>query len=90
VPPEKGIPHLRNVRVSNFKVASAKEAFSVAAYPQAPVLDVTFKDVDIRAQKAGTIEDAEGWTFVNTRVQAADGSRVTVKDSRGVTGLEVK
>ena len=90
VSPENGIPHLRNVRVSNFHVASAKEAFSVAAYPQAPLRDVTFKDVEIRAQKAGTIEDAENWTFVNTRVQPADGSRVTVKDSRGVTGLAVK
>ena len=59
----------------------------MAAYPQAPVLDVTFKDVDIRAQKAGTIEDAENWRFVNTRVQAADGSRVTLKGCHGVSGL---
>jgi hypothetical protein len=87
VPPETGIPHLRNVRISNFTVASAKEAFSVAAYREAPLLDVTFTDVDIRAQNAGTIENAENWKFLSTRVRTADGSRVTLKDSRGVTGL---
>ena len=87
VPPAKGIPHLRNVRISKFTVASAKEAFSVAAYPEAPLLDVTFTDADIRAQKAGTIENAENWKFVNTRIQTTDGSHVTLKDSRGVTGL---
>jgi hypothetical protein len=87
VPPEKGLPHLRNVRLSNFTVTSAKEAFSVDAYREAPLLDVAFQNIDIRADKAGTIANAENWKFVNTRVQAADGSRVTVKDSRGVTGL---
>ena len=34
-----------------------------------------------------TIENAENWKFLNTRIQTADGSHVTLKDSRGVTGL---
>jgi lysophospholipase L1-like esterase len=87
VPPEKGIPHLRNVRISHFNVTSAKEAFSVAGYPEAPLADVTFQDVDIRAQRAGKIENAENWKFVNTRIETADGSRVDLKDCRGMTGL---
>jgi polygalacturonase len=87
VPPEKGLPHLRNVRLSNFTVTSAKEAFSVDAYREAPLLDVAFQNIDIRADKAGTIANAENWKFVNTRIQASDGSRVTVKNSSGVTGL---
>jgi hypothetical protein len=87
VPPEKGLPRLRNVRISNLTVASAQEAFSVAAYREAPLQDVTFRDVDIRAQKAGAIENAENWKFLNARIQTADGSRVTLRDSRGVTGL---
>ena len=31
---------------------------------------------------------AENWKFSRTKIQAADGSHVVVKDSRNVTGLE--
>ena len=38
-------------------------------------------------KSAGSIQNAENWKFTDTRIQAADGSKVTVKDSRGVEGL---
>lgn len=34
--------------------------------------------------------NADNWTFTNTRIQAADGSSVAVKDSNKVTGLPAK
>jgi hypothetical protein len=43
--------------------------------------------VEIEAQQGGTIQHAENWRFVNTRIVTADGSRVALKESRGVTGL---
>ncbi len=87
VPKEKGFPHLRNVRISNLTVKSAQEAFSVAGYKEAPLREVSFRDSNIRAQRAGTIENAEDWLFTNTRVQTTDQSRVMLKDSRGISGL---
>ena len=87
VPREKGIPHLKNVRISNLKAAGAREAFSVRSYSDSPLQDVTFQNIDIQAQRAGTIQNAENWKFENTRLQIADGSRVAIKDSRGVGGL---
>jgi hypothetical protein len=37
--------------------------------------DVTFQNIDIQAQRAGTIQNAENWKFMGTRIETADGSR---------------
>jgi polygalacturonase len=87
VPPEKGIPHLRNVKIYNLRAAGARQAFSVASYADSPLQNVTFRNIDIQAQRGGQILNAENWNFENTRIQTGDGSHVGVKDSRGVTGL---
>jgi hypothetical protein len=87
VPPEQGLPHLRNVRISGIKATGAKRAIVAAAYEDAPLENFKFKNLEIEAQEAGGIQDAVNWIFVNTHIKSADGSRVTVKDSRGVTGL---
>ena len=87
VPPEQGLPHLRNVRISGIKATGAKRAIVAAAYKDAPLENFKFKNLEIEAQEAGGIQDAVNWIFVNTHIKSADGSRVTVKDSRGVTGL---
>ena len=87
VPPELGLPHIRNVQISGIHAAGAGRAFAVRAYADSPLQNFTFRDLDIAAKVAGSIQNAEDWKFTNTRIQAADGSHVTVKDSRGVTGL---
>jgi hypothetical protein len=87
VPPEQGLPHLRNVQISDLRAMDAREAFSVRAYANAPVRNLTFTNVEIHAQRAGTIQNAENWKFADTRIATADGSRVALKDSRAVAGL---
>ena len=87
VPPELGLPHIRNVQISGIHAAGAGRAFAVRAYADSPLQNFTFRDLDIAAKVAGSIQNAEDWKFANTRIQAADGSHVSVKDSRGVTGL---
>jgi hypothetical protein len=62
--------------------------FSVSSYPNSPLQDFTFQDLDIDAKTAGGIQNAENWKFTRTSVRATDGSHIVVKDSRGVTGLE--
>lgn len=89
VPPEQGMPHLRNVKIAKIKAAEVRDAFGVSAYPEAPIEGFTLRDIDIAAQRAGTIRNAKDWKFSSTRVQAADGSMVTLKDSADVTGLGV-
>jgi polygalacturonase len=90
VPPEKGLPHLRNVRISDVKATGVRQAFTVASYKDSPLQDVQFKNVSIEARSGGAIQNAQNWTFVNTQIQTTDGSKVVIKDSTGVTGLPDK
>ena len=87
VPPERGLPHFRKVRISGIRAAGAEQAFAVSAYEDAPLEDFRFEDVEIEAKAAGRIENARDWSFTRTRIRTADGSRVSLKDCRGVRGL---
>lgn len=87
VPLEKGLPHLRDVRISDLKAIGAGRVFSVVSYKDSPLRDFHFQNLDVQAKTGGSIENAQGWTFVNTRIHTTDGSRVLLKDSQGVTGL---
>ena len=88
VPPEKGLPHIRRVRISSIHASGAQRAFAVSSYAESPLQNFTFQDVDIASKIAGSIQNAENWKFSKTSIRASDGSRVVVKDSRNVTGLE--
>ena len=88
VAPEKGIPHFRNIRISDLKAVGARQAFAVSSHADSPLSGFVLKNIDIEAQTAGTIQNADGWRFENARIRTADGSRVALRDSKGVTGLE--
>jgi hypothetical protein len=88
VPREKGMPHLRNVRISGVKGTATKQAISVKSYKDSPLRDFVFRNLDITAPTAGTIQYASHWRFVGVTIRAQDGSKLAVKDSTDVTGLE--
>ena len=56
------------VRISNLKATGSRQAFSVAGYASAPLQDVTFRNIEIEAQRAGEIVNAENWKFENVRL----------------------
>lgn len=87
VPPEKGIPHFRDVSISGIKATGAQRAFQVTSHPDSPLLRFHFKNIDIDAKSAGSIAGAEDWTFTGVNVKTADGSRVSLRGSRKVEGL---
>jgi polygalacturonase len=83
VPEEKGLPHFSDVHIWNIKATGAKEAFNVAAYPNAPLVDFHLDHLDIEAATAGTIANAKNWSMSDNTIKTADGSKVTFKDSTG-------
>jgi hypothetical protein len=87
VPPEKGLPHFRKVKISDIKAVDAQQAFSVSSYKNSPLENFEFQNLEIDARSAGSIQDADHWTFVNTHIKTADASVVTLKDCRNVRGL---
>jgi polygalacturonase len=87
VPPEKGLPHFRNIAIADVTATGARQAFNVSARADAPLEDFKFTNLRIETQSAGRIQDAVNWTFVNAEVRSADGSRVALRDCRNVQGL---
>jgi polygalacturonase len=88
VAPEKGLPHLRQVHISNVKGTATRQAFSVNSYKDSPLEDFVIKNLDISARTAGTIQYASGWSFSGIVIHAEDNSKLVLKDSINVTGLE--
>jgi hypothetical protein len=87
VPDAQGLPHFSGVHIWNIKATGAKQAFSVAAYPNAPLTGFKLDHLDIQAARAGSIADAKDWALSDIHIVAADGSTVKVTDSINVTGL---
>lgn len=90
VPLKEGLPHFQDIRISDITATGARRAFAVRGYSDDFLKNFTFKNISIQAQTAGSIQDAENWTFVNTHIHTADGSHVTLKDCHGVHGLTQK
>jgi polygalacturonase len=88
VPPEKGLPHFRQVRISGLRATGAQRAFAVSSYAESPLEDFEFRDVEIAAKSAGSIANAANWSFTGLKLTIADGRAVAVKDSKSVTGLK--
>jgi polygalacturonase len=76
VPPEKGLPHLRRVRISDIHATGVRQAFNVTSYKDSPLLDFELKNISIDARTAGTIQFAGKWTWTNVQVKTADGTEV--------------
>lgn len=87
VPPDKGLPHVQDVQISNLKATGAKQALSVSAYPDDLLQNFTFSNIDIQAQTAGTIADARNWTFSNVNIRSMDGTKIKLNDCSRIKGL---
>ena len=87
VPEEKGLPHFSDVHIWNIKATGARRAFSVSAYPNAPLVNFKLDHLDMQAQTAGSISNAQNWKFSDVHLQTVDGSAVKVTESTDVTGL---
>ncbi len=87
VPPEKGMPHFRDITISGIRARGAQRAFQVASHPDSPLLRFRFQNLDIGAKTAGSIAGARDWIFKDLNLKTADGSRVELKDSHNVQGL---
>lgn len=80
-PPENGIPHFKDVYVSNIYVASARKVFVAEGMKESPLLNFNFTNVAIKGDVKGTVSFANGWTFDNVQINTKDEKPLTVKNS---------
>ncbi|MBP2161004.1 MULTISPECIES: glycosyl hydrolase family 28 protein [Asticcacaulis] len=87
VPAEKGLPHVRDIRIARVKARGVKTAIELEAYPEAPIRDVRLEDIDIEAGQLGAIRHAANIHFVRSRITASQGGTVTLENTSNITGL---
>lgn len=87
VPAEKGLPHVRDIRIARVTARSVKTAVEFEAYPDAPIRNVRLEDIDIEAQQFGAIRHATGIHFSNSRITASQGGTITLENTSDITGL---
>jgi len=86
-PEEKGIPHFRDVHISNVRVKYARKAISATGLDKSFLENFHFNNVDINAANAGEISYAKDWSWNDVKIRAADKSRIDIKYSTGVALL---
>ena len=82
VSPEKGIPHFKDVYISNINVSGARKAILADGLSEAPLKNFNFKNMQISAKTAGSVKNAENWKWENVKISAEDGSVVKVESSK--------
>lgn len=83
-PPEKGVPHFKDVYVSDIKVKYAKKAFNASGYEKSILENFNFKNVHVFAADAGEINYAQNWKLDNVLVDTKDKKPIVIKNSVGV------
>lgn len=87
VPHERGLPHIRNIRINDLKARAAKTAVDLEGYPDAPLENFKLERIDIEAETAGVIRHARGVHFSDFVLATQDHGAVFQEDTAGVTGL---
>lgn len=103
-PPEKGIPEFKNIEISNItakcvipeEVTASKRrsrsstAFSVVAYEEKPMSNISWKNVSIETNTAGSITNAKDWIMEDVTICTLDGEYIKTKNCVNVNLQFVK
>jgi hypothetical protein len=72
-PPERGIPEVRNISLTNLRATGAKLALTAEGYPEKPIRDVRLTNVTLAAETAGNIKNAADWKCTKVEILTLDG-----------------
>jgi polygalacturonase len=81
VSPEQGLPHFRNIYLSNLKGTAKKAAITAAGMKESLAENFNLSDIDIQSNTAGEITFAKGWKFDKVIINAKDKSTLSVINS---------
>ncbi|MBN1804333.1 MAG: glycoside hydrolase family 28 protein [Sedimentisphaerales bacterium] len=87
VPEDLGTPYIRDITISNIKAVDSEKAVSINGRENQKAGTFLLENIDITANEAGTIKNAEGWIFKNVTIKAKDGSEVKLENCDDMTGM---
>jgi polygalacturonase len=83
-PAEKGIPHFKQVYVSDIKAVGIKKIVNAAGLKESLLQDFHFNNVEVQGNTAGSVSYGSGWVFNNVSLKGADGLSLQVGNSAGM------
>ncbi|MCB2410629.1 glycoside hydrolase family 28 protein [Hymenobacter lucidus] len=83
-PAEKGIPHFKDVTITNVRVTNAKTAISAEGQANSLLENMTLENITMTAETAGGINYGRGWHVKNINITAQDQEPVAVINSTGM------
>ncbi|MGN6339721.1 MAG: glycoside hydrolase family 28 protein [Ginsengibacter sp.] len=86
-PPERGIPHAKDVYVENVKVTHANHAFVGSGYEKSVLENFVFTNCDISAAAIGQFEFTKDWKFNNVNLTIDERGGISV-DTNGKANQE--
>lgn len=87
VPEDQGTPYIHGIRIANVKAVDSQNAISVNGRKNQRAGNFLLENISITASSAGTIKNAENWTFKNVKIEAKDGSKVKFENCENMQGL---
>ena len=84
-PPEKGIPHFKDIYVSNITVKHARKAINAEGLDQSALQNFNFEHLNIVASTAGDVSHAQDWKLKDVVIKTNDASKISVKNSTAVS-----
>ncbi len=89
-PASKGIPHFKNIYVSDIKATGVKRVISATGLAASALQNFRFSNIVITAATAGNIAFAEGWQFNKVTINALDKMPLTVEKSSNMAVAQVQ
>jgi polygalacturonase len=84
-PAEKGIPHFKNVYVSDIKAVGVKKVINAAGLKESLLQSFHFNNVTIQGNTAGAVNFGSEWKFNKVTIKGNDGANLEVKDSQNMS-----
>ncbi|MGI4867861.1 MAG: glycoside hydrolase family 28 protein [Janthinobacterium lividum] len=81
VDPSAGLPHFRDVVISNVRVQNAKTAIAAEGQPNSLLENMTLANVTMTAATAGSLSYAKDWIIKNVTITAQDNKPIAVQNS---------
>ena len=86
-PAEKGIPHFKDIHISDIVMNGARRFVSATGLQESPLDNFNFTDMQGSASTAGDISFGKNWNFSNVQIKFKDNKKPEIKNS---TGVELK
>ncbi|MBC7889770.1 MAG: right-handed parallel beta-helix repeat-containing protein [Ferruginibacter sp.] len=83
-PAEKGIPHFKNIYVSNISAKGVRKIVNAAGLKESFLQGFHFNVVKVTGNTAGDISFGNSWVLTNVIFSGADGKKLNVTNSTGM------